>query len=142
MTNYSLDQLRSDIETKYGALVVDLPGAEPATFLPAMRLSKEQRRKFFDLSKELTANSDEPDGDRPQDTDAPQRVTVAADQIDHQLDVLWRVFDLVAKSDGSAARLRAALDAAGLGDDAAALLELWEQYQTVAMPGEASPSEN
>lgn len=146
MTNYSLDQLRTDIETKYGALIVDLPDAEPATFLPALRLTKDQRTRFFDIQKELTARSGGPDGPEPDpaaaDGDGPRTVSVAPDQISDQLDVLWRLLDLVAKPDGSADRLRAALDGAGLGDDAAALLELWSQYQTVAMPGEASPSEN
>ena len=120
-TTYSLDQLRADIETKYGPFVIDLGDGATATLDPMMRLPKERRAAFSEKYRALQS--------------------MQADQenldLDGLLDPIWDLLRVVARDDGSAARLAAALP----DPDPATLLELFEQYAERSQPGEASPSE-
>jgi hypothetical protein len=142
MANYSLDQLRSDIDSRYGALVIDLgDGQEPVTLLPVLRLDQHKRAAFYGLLDELAsarqAEPDDEDEEDPAEGESPDRVSVSLATIDAQLAVIRKALDVIAKDDGSAARLAAALP----DSDPATLLTLWERYMEVAQPGEAKPSE-
>ena len=151
MASYGLDQLRADIDAKYGAFVFDIPDQEPATFLPVMRLGKEKRAQVLVLSERIRGDDEPEAGTRGpnEDTTAPDPAApddgtaiIALDRVNDLIDAVRDIFRIVAKPDGSADRFFTALTDAGLDDDAAVLLELWERYSEVAMPGEASPSES
>lgn len=144
MASYGLDQLRADIEAKYGSFVFDIPDQEPATFLPVMRLGKAQRAQVLALSDRISgAPADAGHPAPPEEPGADgAAVSVDAGRVDDLIDAVREVFRIVAKDDGSATRFFDTLAAAGLDDDAAVLLELWDRYSAVAMPGEASPSES
>lgn len=131
MANYSLDQLRADIETRYGALVIDLGDGSTAILRPLLRLPKPDRDAFMHLQGQLNADDD---------VDSAQRV-------DRQIEVMREALQVVAEPDGSYQRLVAALlgrgfAADGVQFDPATLITLFEQYVEVAMPGEAQPSES
>lgn len=135
MANYSLDQLRADIETKYGALVIDLGDGNTATLRPVLRMPKADRAAFMHLQGQL--NSTEPDqADDSGDGGGP---------VEKQVEVMRAALNVVAEPDGSYQRLMDALTGGGYGNghgdvDPATLITLFEQYIEVSMPGEASPS--
>lgn len=128
--SYGLDQLREDIERDYAPFRFGIPGQDPAVFLPVLRLPKERRDLVFDLIGKITDQGE---------ADGTGNVTMDADRVSGLLDVFGKLFKLLGQGD-SADRFFVALDEAGLGDDPAALLTVWQQYSEVAMPGEASPS--
>lgn len=137
MANYSLDQLRADIETKYGALVIDLGDGNTATLRPVLRMPKADRAAFMHLQGQL--NQPIPAGSVEEGSEEPEAV-------ERQVEVMRAALCVVAEPDGSYERLMGALTGGGYGNgsgdvDPATLITLFEQYIEVSMPGEASPSE-
>ena len=121
MTNYSLDQLRADIETRYGALVstsARAPSQPPSAHAAA---AQGAAGRFAAEYAEIQAAQD-----------------VNGADLDGVIEPIEELLRIVAKDDGSAERLLSALPP----DDPAFLLELFEQYARTTMPGEASPSQS
>lgn len=129
-TSYSLDQLRKDVEDKYGPFVIDLGGGATSTLHPILRLPKDRREKFAEQYGELRrvqAAESNPDGAGAMDV---------LGQLDQVGDLLRRLLATVAATPDDAARLMAVLPS----DDTTYALELFEHYAARSMPGEASPS--
>jgi len=126
-TRYTLDQLREDVEAKYGPFVLELGDGKTVTLHPIMRLPQDRRERFAEQYRELQAVQRKSD-----DGDAGD-VLLQLDQVgDHVRGLLATVAATPADAD----RLMAVLPA----DDTTMALELFEQYAGKAMPGEASPS--
>jgi hypothetical protein len=129
-TTYSLDQLRQDVEAKYGPFVVELGGGATATLHPILRLPQDRRETFARQYAELRRlQAAEADGDGA-------GVGDILGQLDEVGELLRGLLTTVAATPGDAERLWAALPT----DDPTFTLELFERYAARSMPGEASPS--
>jgi hypothetical protein len=114
-TRYTLDQLRADVEAKYGPFVLELGPEQTVVLQPILRLDHDARAQFDDRLRELNALQD--DG---------ADLAAVSDAIAAMLRIA---------AGGHADRLFAVLP-----DEPAFLLELFERYQARTMPGEAQPS--
>lgn len=113
MASFSLDDIRTAAEAKYGSTDIDLGDGRVVVLQNPLRLGKKDRDALTGLQDKLEA----PDAD--------------------QVDVLGDAILLVAKDKAVAKDLLAAI-----GDDLAVLAEIFEQYTKGSQVGEASASQD
>lgn len=117
-TTYSLDQLREDVERKYGPFIVQMGAGKSVTLLPLMRLPEDKRARFGELQRKL--------GEQQADPTQTDLAVIG--------ETIREILRTVAEKPAGATALLNALP-----DDAYAL-QLFEKYAAASMPGEASDS--
>lgn len=132
MATISLDQLREDVDRKYGDFEVELDGEHKCRLRNALRLNKDERSQLRSLQKRYDAVSKEeklPEDDpkRRSDSEIEEAFTT----------VLFEQIRLLAENKAAANKLLKAV-----GDDQAILMYLIEQYMETTQPGEANPSQS
>lgn len=122
MATYSLDQLREDVENKYGDFVVEIGDGEEVRLRSALRMPKADRdklRKLFNDYRDLQEKGDD-------------------DSIglsDDSLNMLHTQLRLLATDKKAADKMLKMI-----GDDLAMLSGLLDAYTEATQPGEVSAS--
>jgi hypothetical protein len=117
MPTYTLDQLREDLDKKYGPLVITgVPEVGEVKLVQALRLSKDKRARVMAIQKELGA-AEEADGDYDEDV---------------MVEKMREIFRLISETPEQAMAL---LDV--LGEDIAKFTLLFETYSEASQLGEA-----
>ncbi len=114
MAQFTLDDIRTAAEAKYGSTDIEVSEGRVCRLLNPLKLSKETRTKLGDLQKELDREAEE--GEEQPD----------------QEDILRDCIRLVAENETLANEL---LDA--LGDDLTMLATIFETYGKATQVGEA-----
>lgn len=113
MANFSLDDIRSAAEAKYGSTDIDLGDGTVVCLMNPLRLPKAKRDQLSVIQEEFSGD----------DVDAA--------------DVFARLLVLVASNQADAKKLLKAV-----GDDLATLSQIFETYTSGTQLGEASASES
>jgi tail assembly protein len=130
---FTLDNLRNDLESKYGPVVLEgFPGeGGPIRLLPMLRLSEQRRAEVSEvMTRHQKEARERKAAEDAGDEEAPVDLNASVEQISELL-----VLVLERKTDIH--RIEDAFDG-----DGQALLMLWERYQEATQPGEASDSED
>ena len=121
MSNFTLDDIRSAAEAKYGATVIENVGPDnrDVRLLNPLRLSKERRTELMSLQSKLDVD--------------PKNGEEAVDQEE----ILSGAIRLVAESDDQADALLSEING-----DLAVLAQVFETYGNGTQLGEASASDD
>jgi hypothetical protein len=122
MATFTLDDIRSTAEAKYGSTDIDMGGAGIVVLRNALRLSSDERQELLTFQEKLSAGKD--------DEDAP---AVSGEEVQIVSDMIR----LVAADKALADKMLATI-----GDDLGVLMELVGQYSEGTQLGEASASAN
>lgn len=137
MPTITLDQLREDLDAKYGPLVVPFGDGMEVTFTQALRLPKEQRKKVLDLQREQSRRQEAREAEAKKIKDAggepPERDLDETEA--EQLDFMRSMLSL-ASTDTDACELFLA----AVGDDVLLLSRVIEAWMKDSQSGEASTS--
>lgn len=114
----SLDDLRQQIETSYGPLVIDLGGGRTVRLLPALRLPRERRALMTEAFNEMSGHDETGD-------------------LNAMVDKLSAALRTVCEDDAAADRLLEAV-----GDDGQLMNEIFKEYQEATGLGDRSPSDS
>lgn len=129
MATISLDQLREDVNRKYGDFEVELDGEHTCRLRNALRLNKDERNQLRSLQKRYDNIAKEeklPEDDlnRRSDGEIEEAFTT----------VLFEQIRLLAENKPSVNKLLKAV-----GDDQAMLMHIVQQYMEITQPGELEP---
>jgi len=133
-TTFTLDNLRADLESKYGPVVLEgFPGeGGPIRLLPMLRHTAARRDEISALMKrhaedararEVAEKADDPEAE------------VKSTDLNRSVAQIEELLTLVLERKGDIERIKTAFDG-----DGQALMLLWESYQEATQPGEAEPS--
>lgn len=136
---FTLDNLRSTLEAKYGPVVLeDFPGeGGPIRLLPMLRLPKDRRAELSKVMAQHASEGRARDAAQAAGETAPEEGDESATDLNQAVDRVEELLTLVLERKSDIDRIKVAFD-----DDGQALLMLWEKYQAVTQPGDPSPSES
>lgn len=127
MATMTLDELRQDVEQRYGDFIVTLPDSVEVRLRSALRMPKEDRAKLRKLQQRFSDLQDETEGSHDSDE--------ARDPDSIEDDMLEVVRDQIIVLADNKSHARRLLDE--IGDDLAMLMGLVQSYMETTMPGEA-----
>lgn len=137
MPTITLDQIRTDLDAAYGPLVIPFGDGLRVTFVQALRLPKEQRKKVLELQREQSRKQEQRDAEEKRIKDAggepPER---DLDETETEQLAFMRSMLALAATDPDACDLF--LDE--VGDDVLLLSRVIEAWTKDSQSGEASTS--
>lgn len=133
--SFTLDNLKSVLEEKYGPVVLDgFPGeGGRIRLLPMMRHTEARRDEISAVMKRHAEDAKA----RKLAEVSPAGDDVESADLNKSIEQIEELLTLVLERKSDMDRIKE-----GFGEDGQALLLLWEEYQEATQPGEASPSES
>lgn len=117
MATMTLDELRADVERKYGDFVLALSDGTPVNLRAGMRLPKEDRVALRELQRRYSELSEADEG---------------GDREDELVDIVAGQIEVISDDAENARRL-----VSEIGDDLALLMSVMTAYMEATQPGEA-----
>lgn len=122
--SFSLDDIRSAAEAKYGATVITLPDGYDVRLLNPIRMRSDKRAELIRIQKQINDAAPEEGAEVDEDK--------AVEQSEDQIKLLADAIRTVCETNAMADRL---LDQ--IGDDGGLLLTVFEKYNASEQVGEA-----